>query len=135
MERLARSRKGLILAGVGIQVASLALLVVWPDAPLILAAATLFLFGCAAPFYVVLAGHTRSFVPARRAGRAMACLNLVGLAGVFAMQSGTGALIDLVARAGGTPATGYRLVFLSVIVTLLASALIYRRQPEAPGAA
>ena len=48
------------------------------------------------------------------------------------MQSGTGALIDLVARTGGTQATGYRLVFLSVIVILVASAAIYRRQPETP---
>jgi|GEM_PF-5550480 len=34
------------------------------------------------------------------------------------MQAGTGALIDLVERAGGAPTTGYRLVFLSVIAIL-----------------
>ncbi len=132
LERLLRSRKRLILAGVGVEIAALSLLVVWPDAPLAIAGASLFVFGCAAPFYVVLAAHARSFVPARRAGRAMTCLNLAGLTGVFVMQSGTGALIDLVARTGGAPATGYRLVFLSVIVVLVASAAIYRRQPEAP---
>ena len=132
LERLARSRKRLILAGVGVEIVSLSLLVIWPDAPLAIAATSLFVFGCAAPIYVVLAAHARSFVPARRAGRAITCINLVGLTGVFVMQSGTGALIDLVARAGGAPATGYRLVFLSVIVILVASAAIYRRQPETP---
>ncbi len=132
LERLARSRKRLILAGVGVEIVSLSVLVVWPDAPLAIAGASLFVFGCAAPFYVVLAAHARSFVPARRAGRAITCINLVGLTGVFVMQSGTGALIDLVERAGGAPATGYRLVFLSVIVILVASAAIYSRQPEAP---
>ncbi len=132
LERLAQSRKRLILAGVGVEIVSLSLLVVWPDAPLAIAGASLFVFGCAAPFYVVLAAHARSFVPARRAGRAITCINLVGLTGVFVMQSGTGALIDLVARTGGTQATGYRLVFLSVIVILVASAAIYRRQPETP---
>jgi len=132
LERLARSRKRLILAGVGVEIVSLSLLVIWPDAPLAIAATSLFVFGCAAPIYVVLAAHARSFVPARRAGRAITCINLVGLTGVFVMQSGTGALIDLVARAGGAPVTGYRLVFLSVIVILVASAAIYRRQPETP---
>ncbi len=133
LERLAQSRKRLILAGVGIEIAALSILVIWPDAPLAIAGASLFIFGLAAPFYVVLVAHARSFVPARRAGRAFTCINLAGLTGVFVMQSGTGALIDLVERTGGAPATGYRLVFLSVIVILAASAAIYRRQPEAPG--
>ena len=132
LERLARSRKRLILAGVGVEIAALSVLVVWPDAPLAIAGASLFVFALAAPFYVVLAAHARSFVPARRAGRAMTCINLAGLTGVFVMQSATGALIDLVERSGGAAATGYRLVFLSVIVILVASAAIYRRQPEAP---
>ncbi len=132
LERLARSRKRLVLGGVAVEVACLAVLVVWPDAPLALASATLFLFGCAAPFFVILAGHARSFVPARRAGRAITCINLVGLTGVFLMQTGTGALIDLVERLGAGPETGYRLVFLSVITILLISAAIYSRQPEAP---
>ncbi len=132
LERLARSRKRLILAGVGVEIASLSILVVWPDAPLVIAGASLFIFGLAAPIYVVLAAHARSFVPARRAGRAITCINLVGLTGVFVMQSGTGALIDLVARTGGAPVTGYRLVFLSVIVILVGSAAIYRRQPDTP---
>jgi predicted MFS family arabinose efflux permease len=133
LERLARSRKRLILTGVGVEIAALSLLVVWPDAPLAIAGATLFVFGLAAPFYVVLAAHARNFVPVRRAGRAITSINLAGLTGVFVMQGATGALIDLVARTGGDPATGYRLVFLSVIVILMASAAIYRRQPEAPG--
>ena len=132
LERLARSRKRLILAGVGVEIAALSVLVVWPDAPLAIAGASLFVFALAAPFYVVLAAHARSFVPPRRAGRAMTCINLAGLTGVFVMQSATGALIDLVERSGGAAATGYRLVFLSVIVILVASAAVYRRQPEAP---
>jgi predicted MFS family arabinose efflux permease len=132
LERWAGSRKRLVLMGVATEVACLGLLVAWPAAPLPLAAATLFLFGCAAPFYVILVGHARSFVPARRAGRAMSCINLVGLTGVFLMQTGTGALIDLVQQAGGSAATSYRLVFLSVIAILLAASAIYSRQPDAP---
>jgi predicted MFS family arabinose efflux permease len=132
LERLARSRKRLILTGVGLEIAALSVLAVWPDAPLAIAGASLFIFALTAPFFLVLAAHARIFVPARRAGRAITCITLVGLTGVFVMQVGTGALIDLVASAGGARATGYRLVFLSVIVILLASALIYRGQPETP---
>ena len=47
----------LILAGVGVEIASLGILVAWPDAPLAVAGACLFVFGLAAPFYVVLAAH------------------------------------------------------------------------------
>ncbi len=92
----------------------------------------LFVFGCAAPFYVVLAVHTQMFVPKRRLGRAMTCIGLVGLTGIFVMQTGTGALIDLVQRLGGSAVTGHRLVFLSVILILVVSAAIYRHQPDAP---
>lgn len=135
LERLAKSRKRLILSGVGVEIAALSVLVIWPGAPLAIAAASLFIFGLAAPFFVVLAAHARSFVPARRAGRAITCINLAGLTGVFLMQSGTGAVIDLVESTGGTPETGYRLVFLCVIIILIASAMIYGRQPEVPDAA
>lgn len=132
LERMARSRKRLILSGVGIEILSLGVLAIWPSAPLVIALASLVVFGCAAPFYVVLAAHARSFVPARRAGRAMTCINLVGLTGVFLMQSLTGALLNLVTEAGGTRELGYRLVFLSVIGILAVSAALYRRQPDAP---
>jgi predicted MFS family arabinose efflux permease len=133
LERLTRSRKRLILTGVGVEIVSLGLLVIWPDAPLVLAGVSLFIFAMAAPIYVVLVAHARRFVPARRAGRALTCINLAGLTGVFVMQSGTGALIELVVRTGGAPVTGYRLAFLSVIAILAVSALIYRKQPESPG--
>ncbi|MDH3667445.1 MAG: MFS transporter [Paracoccaceae bacterium] len=132
LERRVRSRRRLILAGVALQVGTLSVLVLWPQAPLPLAIVLLVIFGCAAPFYVVLAAHTQMFVPKRRLGRAMTCIGLVGLTGIFIMQTGTGALIDLVQRLGGSSLTGHRLVFFSVILILAFSAAIYRRQPEAP---
>jgi len=135
LERRAKSRKRLILAGAGVEVAAMAVLAVWPTAPAALAWVTLFLFGCAAPFYVVLVSHARSFVPARRAGRAMTCINLVGLTGTFVMQSGTGVLIELARNVGAAPEAGYRLVFLSIIAILVVCAAIYSRQPESGGMA
>jgi predicted MFS family arabinose efflux permease len=135
LERLVGSRKRLILSGVCVQIVTLGIIALWPDAPLAVVGVSLFVFGCAAPIFIILAGHARSFVPERRAGRAITCITLVGLIGVFLMQTGTGALIDLVARLGGSPVTAYRLVFASVIAILVVSAAIYRKQPEAPGEA
>lgn len=132
LDRWAGSRKRLVLTGVAVEVVCLSALVVWPTAPLVVAGVLLFLFGCAAPFYVVLASHARAFVPPHRAGRALTSINLAGLTGVFVLQTATGAVIDAVDRAGGAPETGYRLVFATVVVVLLLAGWAYAGQPERP---
>ncbi len=132
MERLARSRRRLILIAVAIEVACLGVLLVWPTAPLWLAGPVLFAFGCVAPYFVVLASHARLFVPGHRAGRAITTINLAGLTGVFVLQIATGAAIDWVEAAGGSPETGYRIVFGLVIAALVLSAAAYAGQPEKP---
>lgn len=126
------SRKALILGGVAVEVLCLSVLAIWPTAPLAIAVGVLFLFGCAAPFYVALAAHARAFVPAGRVGRLLTSINLMGLTGIFLMQMATGAVIDAVDAAGGPPELGYRLVFLSVIALLVVTGLIYVKQPETP---
>ncbi|EDP64084.1 Major facilitator superfamily (MFS) transporter [alpha proteobacterium BAL199] len=134
LDRLAPSRKHLILGGVALEVVCLSVLVIWPTVPMLAAIALLFVFSCAAPLFVVLAAHARKFVPRQRAGRAIACINLMGLTGVFLLQTGTGAVIDMVRVAGGAPETGFRLVFLTVIAVLVVTASIYSRQPDGPQA-
>ena len=133
LDRLTTSRRRLILLGVAIEISCLGVLAAWPTAPLVVATVLLFLFSCAAPLFVVLAAHARRFVPQHRAGRAIACINLMGLTGVFLMQAGTGAVIDMVHAAGGAPETGFRLVFATVIAALAVTASIYARQPDGPG--
>lgn len=132
LERFAKSRKRLILSAVALEVGCLGVLVVWPSAPLLVAGPILFVFGCVAPFFVVLASHARSFVPQRRAGRAITTINLAGLTGVFLLQTATGAAIDWVEATGGAAETGYRIVFALVLSVLVLSALIYSGQPEKP---
>lgn len=132
LDRLAPSRKRLILTGVAIEVACLSVLVVWPTAPVLVAVALLFVFSCAAPLFVVLAAHARKFVPQKRAGRAITCISLMGLTGVFLLQTGTGAVIDMVRAAGGAPETGFRVVFATVIAVLVITATVYSRQPDGP---
>src|SRR3546814_12968552 len=108
LERLAPSRRRLVLTGVAIEVACLALLTVWPAAPLPLAVVVLFASSCAAPLFVVLAAHARRFVPQQRVGRAITCIGLMGLTGVFLLQTGPGSAIALVHAAGGVPPAGFR---------------------------
>lgn len=132
LERLAASRRRLILIAVSVEVTCLGLLALWPTAPMIVAGPVLFLFGCVAPYFVVLASHARSFVPGHRAGRAITTINLAGLTGVFVLQTATGAVIDAVQAVGGTPETGYRMVFGVVIVALVLSAVAYAGQAEEP---
>lgn len=132
LDRVAGSRRRVVLTGVAIEVACLGVLAVWPRAPLPVAGALLFVFSCAAPLFVILAAHARRFVPAQRAGRAITCISLMGLTGVFVLQTGTGAVIDMVQAAGGAPETGYRLVFATVIAVLLVTGAVYAGQPEGP---
>ena len=132
MERLVTSRRRLILIAVAVEVACLGLLALWPAAPLLVAGPVLFLFACVAPYFVVLASHARSFVPGHRAGRAITTINLAGLTGVFVLQATTGMAIDAVQAVGGTPETGYRVVFALVILALVVSAAVYAGQPEKP---
>lgn len=132
LDRIARSRRRVVLTGVAIEVACLAVLTAWPTAPLAVAGTLLFVFSCAAPLFVILAAHARRFVPQQRAGRAITCISLMGLTGVFLLQTGTGAVIDMVHAAGGDPADGYRLVFATVMAVLVVTAAVYSRQPEGP---
>ncbi len=132
LERIARSRRRLILSAVTLEVACLGVLAIWPAAPMVVAGPILFVFGCVAPFFVVLASHARGFVPAHRAGRAITTINLAGLTGVFVLQTATGAAIDWVRATGGADETGYRIVFALVIAALTVSALLYAGQPEKP---
>src|SRR3546814_18460756 len=103
LERLAPSRRRLVLTGVAIEVACLALLTVWPAAPLPLAVVVLFAFSCAAPLFVVLAAHPRRFVPQQRVGRAITCIGLLGLTGAFLLQHGPAAAPDMVPPTGCDP--------------------------------
>ncbi|MDF1791410.1 MAG: MFS transporter [Thalassobaculaceae bacterium] len=132
LERFARSRKRLILSAVALEAGCLGIMAIWPAAPIYVAGPILFVFGCVAPFFVVLASHARSFVPSHRAGRAITTINLAGLTGVFVLQTATGAAIDWVEATGGSPETGYRIVFGLVIAALALSALAYSGQPDTP---
>ena len=126
LDRLFASRKRVVLGGVAGMIATLLGLCARPEPPLVPVLVLLTIFSLCAPFYITLAAHCRDFVPIQRVGRALACINLGGLVGVFVLQAGTGLLMETVADGGaGSEATGYRLVFLTLALVLVAAAVPY----------
>jgi phosphatidylglycerophosphate synthase len=122
-----------VLSGVAAMLLCLVPLAVVPAMPLVVAVPLLVAFAFCSPFYVTLAAHCRGFVPIERVGRALACINLMGLVSVFILQAAAGVLVEGVAGEGGEgAATGYRLVFAMVACVLIVTAAVYTRVRDVP---
>ena len=81
----------------------------------------------------MLAAHARGFVPFHRAGRTVACINLVGLTTIFALQSVTGIVVERFADGSGPgDVTAYRITFALVAAVLLSAGAIYLRARDVP---
>jgi hypothetical protein len=104
-----------------------------PHLPLAVVVPLLVVFAFCSPFFVTLAAHCRGFVPVHRVGRAIACINLMGLVNVFVLQAAAGVLVDGATGAGGqATSSGYRLVFAMVAGILVVTGAIYTRVRDVP---
>jgi len=111
----------------------LAILAAWPEGPLAPTIVVLAVFCLFTPFYPVLAAHCRGFVPLGRAGRAIACVNLVGLTTVFAVQKLTGWLVEATSAPDGTTTVlGYRVAFATIAAILALGLAGYARAEDVP---
>jgi len=86
----------------------------------------------AAPFFVVVLAHAQGLFEPHLAGRVVACVNLLGVSGIFVMQNVTAQIIEAVPHPPGTTgsALGYRLVFGLVAVVFVLLAAVYSRTAE-----
>ncbi|MCP5149712.1 MAG: MFS transporter [Ectothiorhodospiraceae bacterium] len=125
MDRVFDSRKRVVLGGAWIMAGLLGALALLDPAPMPVAVALLVAFPLFASYFVTLVTHCRAFVPASFAGRAVACVNLFGISGIFVLQAGTGVVIEAVADAGADPALGFRLTFGLVAALLVAVSVPY----------
>jgi len=133
MDRIFNSRKWVVLGGVVGMLTCLLPLAIASRVPLPVAIFLLIVFAMCSPFFVTLAAHCRGFVPVQRVGRAIACINLMGLVNVFVLQAAAGVMVEGVA--GGTPesaASGYRLVFAVVAAVLFVAGIVYTRVRDVP---
>lgn len=133
MDRIFNTRKWVVLGGVAGMLLCLLALAALPGLPLSVVVALLVGFAFCSPFFVTLAAHCRGFVPDERVGRAIACINLMGLVSVFVMQVAAGALVEGVTNSMGADAeNGYRLVFAMVALVLAVTGAIYTRVRDVP---
>jgi predicted MFS family arabinose efflux permease len=133
LDRIFNSRKRVVLGGVVGMLSCLLALAALKEPPLTVVVALLVIFALCSPFFVTLAAHCRGFVPAERVGRAIACINLMGLVSVFVMQLAAGAIVESAARgAGAVPGAGYRLVFAMVASVLMVAGAVYTRVRDVP---
>ena len=125
LDRIFASRKRIVLGGVAIMTISMLILAAVPRPPFYLVLGLFAAFSLAAPIFVTLAAHCRSFVPEHRAGRAIAVINLLGVGFIFLLQGATGWIIDALAIGGAPGELGYRLVFAAVAAALIATGSYY----------
>ncbi len=133
LDRVFNTRKWVVLGGVAGMLACLLPLAIIPKLPLVVVVLLLVVFAFCSPFFVTLAAHCRGFVPVHRVGRAISCINLMGLVNVFAMQAVAGVLVEGVAGGQGQAlADGYRWVFAMVAVVLILTGSVYTRVRDVP---
>ena len=136
LERAVGSQKRTIVGGVLVMITLLVVLAIWPAIGLAPSIVLLVLFCLCTPYFPVLAAHCRSFVPLSRVGRAIACVNLMGIGTVFIMQKFTGWIVELsTSPAGKASILGYQVTFLSVAVLLALAVTAYLRVRDVPQAA
>jgi predicted MFS family arabinose efflux permease len=132
MDRVFNSPKKVVLGGVTVMSIALVVLATLPNPDIQVVVALFAIFSFAAPIFVTLAAHCRSFVPEYRAGRAIAVVNLVGVGFIFLLQGATGWMIEAFALDGTPTELGYRLVFGAVALTLIMAGAVYAFSRDAP---
>jgi MFS family permease len=133
LDRIFNTRKWVVLGGVAGMLACLLPLAMVPKLPLMVVVVLLVIFALCSPFFITLAAHCRGFVPVHRVGRAISCINLMGLVNVFVMQAVAGMLVEGAAGGQGqVVADGYRWVFAMVAVVLILTGSVYTRVRDVP---
>lgn len=121
LDRLFGTRKRVMLAGNLLCAGFLAILWWDPLPGLITATCLLAAVGFFGMTYAVGMAHGRAFVPPALTGRGVALLNFFSIGGVGVMQFATGPLFE----ASGGGVAGYRVLFGTFAVALIAGCAIY----------
>ncbi|MFM1991248.1 MAG: hypothetical protein RJA99_4205 [Pseudomonadota bacterium] len=130
------TRKGVVLTGGGLTLATLAALALWPSPPTPVAIALLVALCGVASYGVTIVAHGRSLFPDRLLGRGMTTLNLAQVIGASVMPVATGAVAaawagpDTVEASFPEPA--YRAMFALIGACLATGLALYARGPDAP---
>jgi len=132
LDRLLKTRKGVVEIGNWLTAAALAALALAPAMPLVAAIALLMAVVGLGFNYAVLMAHGKGFVPAHLLGRGVTVMNLYFMVGVSLMQVGTGRLMAWARVEQLAPETAWRLLFATLAAALVAALAIYRAAEDCP---
>ncbi|QCI67177.1 MFS transporter [Phreatobacter stygius] len=125
--------KALVVAGNLAMAAALALLAATAVQTAVAATAIFVFIGFCGFSYTILMAHARPFFPDHLVGRGMTLLNFVFIAGVVAVQTGSGWLIDDGLGQGLDPAVTFARMHGALAAVLFVSTLVYMVAPRRPG--
>lgn len=125
-------RRPVVMTGALAVAASLTVLVVFGQSAVWIAVLACVLCIVFSTFFVVVIAHAQSMFPAAYSGRSVAAIGILGVSGVFVMQSLTAALLSYFPGNGAALASlaGYRLVFGLLALIFVGVALVYSSVPE-----
>ena len=132
LDRLFRTRKGVVLGAALVLLAALAGLVLVAAPPLWLTVALLALVALMQPSYVALVAHGRATFPDHLVGRAATTLNLVSVLGIAFVQWIFGLIVGAFPAGadGAAPELAYRLGFAAMAGCVALAALVYTRATD-----
>ena len=132
IERRLDMRKGLILGCAALVVAALGLLAALPDLATWAAILLFALVGACGSYNILLAGHARSLLPDRLAGRGMALMAIAFMGGPAVLQGLGGVIVGAFPAANGAaPAIAYQALFAFLAALVAVACLAYLRLPDA----
>ena len=123
-ERLAPSRKWLMIGGTGATFACGLVLILLPDTTLWLCVALMCGLGFFGATYPVLVAHGRSFLPSHLIGRGVTMLNLCAIGGVGVLQFASGRIYAVTLQPGST-LQAYVAVFVLLTACLALGLVVY----------
>ena len=133
-DSLFRTRKGVIMAGLGGMVLALALLAVLPrGAGVTLLSLLFFCFGFVTGAGQIVFAHIKERMPAERAGTAMTGVNFFTMLGVAAFLQGLGGLMQYLYPGESLAAPAFRVAFLFCAACLALTLALYGFTAETLG--
>ena len=131
LERRLDTRKGIILGCAGAVAGACALLAALPGLATWAVILLFAIIGAGGSFNILLAGHARSLLPDRLAGRGMALMAIAFMGGPAVLQALGGVIVGAFPAAdGAAPSVAYQALFafLAALVALVGAA--YARLPD-----
>ena len=131
IERRLDTRKGIVIGCAAAVAGALALLAALPALSTWVVILLFALIGACGSYNILLAGHARSLLPDRLAGRGMALMAIAFMGGPAVLQSLGGVIVGAFPATDGiAPAVAYQALFAFLAALVALATLAYARLPD-----